>query len=50
MRNLNGTSVTTDQAVMAFGTLPLFFMGGGEANAVESTIDDVAKTGGLVMI
>jgi len=31
MRNLNGTSTSTDEGVMAFGTLPATFMGGNVA-------------------
>ncbi len=36
MRNLDGTSTSTDQGVMAFGTLPLWFIGGGEASTVAA--------------
>jgi RHS repeat-associated protein len=37
MRNLNGTKTTTDEGVLAFGSLPLYFVGGGQTTAaVES--------------
>jgi len=43
MRNLNGTSTTTDEGVLAFGSLPTFFMGGGNAGAVASEANIASK-------
>ncbi|GAA4762835.1 MULTISPECIES: RHS repeat-associated core domain-containing protein [Flavobacterium] len=36
MRNLNGTSTSTDEGVLSFGTLPLMFAGGGGGAGVIS--------------
>lgn len=41
MRNLNGTPTTTDEGVMSFGTLPLWFTGG---RAAGETLMNGGKT------
>ncbi|MEO4004179.1 hypothetical protein [Flavobacterium sp. CAU 1735] len=56
MRNLNGTPTATEEGVLAFGSLPLWFIGGnaGATQAEASTklfgeTGQVAKTGTSVL-
>lgn len=46
MRNLNGTPTATEEGVLAFGSLPLWFIGGNAgATQVGAGTDLLAKTG-----
>jgi len=48
MRNLDGTSTSTDEGVMAFGTAPLWFMGGGSiAGTGGGSVAGTSEQGGL---
>jgi RHS repeat-associated protein len=38
MRNLDGSSTSIDEATLAFGTLPLWFVGGGEVSGVKNAV------------
>jgi RHS repeat-associated protein len=43
MRNLDGSGTTTDEATLSFGTLPLWFVGGGEVGGAGKSLEGGLK-------
>lgn len=47
MRNLDGTPTTTDQGVISFGSIPLWFVGGGGVPKATNSVAITTKEGFL---